>query len=188
MFGPPGAGKGTQAIKISKHLNLKHLSTGDLFRYNIENKTRLGQLAKTFINKGELVPDQVTIEMLKNEVNRKIKTRGFVFDGFPRTLSQAKSLDSFLEEKGTQVHGFISLIVSDQTLVKRLLTRGKDSRRDDDQNENIIRMRIREYYDKTNPLINFYKGRVSVLEFDGENEINIITQSMIQLINETFVQ
>ena len=183
MFGPPGAGKGTQALKVSNHFNFNHLSTGGLFRYNIGNNTDLGQLAKTFMDKGELVPDEITTEMLKNDVNQQQNPKGFIFDGFPRTLSQAQNLDDFLEEKNTRIHGFISLKVSYDTLVKRLLLRGKNSGRNDDRNEEVIRIRIQEYYNKTNTLIDFYQDRDIVFEIDGEQKIDVITYSMIRLVN-----
>ena len=183
MFGPPGAGKGTQAIRISKKFNLSHLSTGDILRFSIHNNTDLGQLAKTFMEKGELMPDGITTEILKNHINLEKPSKGFVFDGFPRTLSQAKSLDDFLKEKDTLIHGLIYLKVSDEILVKRLLLRGESSGRKDDRNEEIIRTRIREYYNKTNSLIDFYRDKGVLFQIDGEREIDMITDSTIQLVN-----
>ena len=138
LFGPPGAGKGTQSIKLVEKFNLVHLSTGDVFRYNIKNETPLGQLAKSYMDKGNLVPDEVTINMLKAEVEKQPDAKGFIFDGFPRTTAQAEALDAFLAEKGTAVSMMLALQVDEDELVKRLLLRGKDSGRADDTDESII--------------------------------------------------
>ena len=158
LFGKPGAGKGTQADYIKNYFNLVHISTGDLFRNNIKNKTQLGLMAKSFMDQGKLVPDQVTIDMLKNEVTKNDKANGFIFDGFPRTRSQAEILDEFLNSMKMNITATISLDVEDLILEKRLIKRGKISGRIDDQNLDKIRNRFKEYNKKTFPLINYYKS------------------------------
>ncbi|MGK0414087.1 MAG: adenylate kinase, partial [Polaribacter sp.] len=145
LFGPPGAGKGTQANFLKEMYNLVHISTGDVFRFNIKNETALGLLAKKYMDEGDLVPDEVTINMLKAEVDKNADANGFIFDGFPRTESQATSLDAFLAEKGEQINGMIALEVPENLLVERLLERGKTSGRSDDTDEVKIRNRFNEY-------------------------------------------
>ena len=157
LFGPPGAGKGTQSEKLIEKYLLVHLSTGDIFRSNIKGATELGKLAKSFMDKGELVPDSVTISMLEDVVNKQINPKGFIFDGFPRTSAQAESLDAFLIQKGWRISAMIALEVSDEELKKRLLLRGKDSGRADDANPEVIQNRINIYNRDTAPLKNFYK-------------------------------
>jgi len=155
LFGPPGAGKGTQANFLKETYNLVHISTGDVFRFNIKNKTALGMLAKSYIDKGELVPDQVTIDMLEAEVEKNADAKGFIFDGFPRTNAQAEALDDLMKRKDSQINAMVALEVDDEVLVERLLERGKTSGRADDADESIIRNRIKEYYAKTAILKNF---------------------------------
>ena len=138
LFGPPGAGKGTQAEKLIQKYNLVHLSTGDIFRANIKGETELGVLAKNYIDKGDLVPDEVTIKMLEAEVEKSPNAVGFIFDGFPRTIPQAEALSAFLQGKGTEISVMLALEVEEQELVRRLLLRGQDSGRADDQDESII--------------------------------------------------
>ena len=156
LFGPPGAGKGTQSEKLIAKYNLVHLSTGDIFRANIKGGTELGNLAKSYMDKGDLVPDEVTIRMLESEVNKHPDANGFIFDGFPRTEAQAIALDTFLAGKGWKISAMIALEVDDEELKKRLLLRGKDSGRADDQDPKIIENRIAEYNKKTLPLKSFY--------------------------------
>jgi len=167
LFGPPGAGKGTQSEHIIQKYDLLHLSTGDIFRYNIKNETPLGNLAKSYTDKGQLVPDDVTIRMLESEVNKHSNPKGFIFDGFPRTTAQADALDLFLESKGTAISMMVALEVPEKELVKRLLGRGKESGRADDQNETIIHNRIKEYNQKTSPLKNFYAKQGKFRPIDG---------------------
>jgi len=155
LFGPPGAGKGTQAELLKENYNLVHISTGDVFRFNIKNKTELGVLAKSYIDDGNLVPDEVTINMLKAEVNKNEEAQGFIFDGFPRTESQAIALDEFLSEKGARINGMVALEVPEDLLVTRLLERGKTSGRSDDMDESKIRNRFNEYNTKTAILKDF---------------------------------
>ena len=156
LFGPPGAGKGTQSVKLVEKFGLVHLSTGDVFRYNIKHETELGKLAKSFIDKGNLVPDEVTIDMLKREVEKHPITKGFIFDGFPRTITQAIALDTFLNTKNTSIALMLALQVDENELVKRLLIRGKDSGRADDTDERIIRNRINVYNEQTSVAAEFY--------------------------------
>ena len=156
LFGPPGSGKGTQANSIAKKYNLLHISTGDLFRYEIGNSTELGQLAKSYINKGELVPDDVTIGMLKNKVDAYPDVAGYIFDGFPRNVYQSEELDRFLDKKGQTVNALLQLDVDDEEIVKRILNRGKTSGREDDNDEMIIRNSIYIFNDETSPVYNYY--------------------------------
>ena len=149
LFGKPGAGKGTQAAFLKKTFNLVHISTGDLFRYNIKNQTKLGKLAQSYMNNGDLVPDQVTIDMLEAEVDQNPNAEGFIFDGFPRTKAQAEALDIFLKTKNMSITATIALEADNDILVERLLERGQSSGRIDDKNEIKIRNRFDEYNIKT---------------------------------------
>ena len=184
LFGPPGAGKGTQANFLKEKYNLVHISTGDVFRFNIKNQTALGMLAKSFIDKGELVPDQVTIDMLNAEVEKNADANGFIFDGFPRTNAQAEALDKLLDSKDSQINAMIALEVDDEVLVKRLLERGKTSGRPDDADENIIRNRIKEYYKKTAILKDYYSAQDKYFGVDGIGSIEDITERLSIVINK----
>lgn len=184
LFGPPGAGKGTQATILKDYYNLKHISTGDVFRYNIKNETELGKMAKSYMDKGQLVPDQVTIEMLKAEVRSDLKGRGFIFDGFPRTVAQAEALEEFLNEEGTQISAMIALEVNDEILVKRLLERGKTSGRPDDANEEVVRRRIKVYYEETAILKQFYLKQDKYYGVDGVGSIEEITERLKRVIDQ----
>jgi adenylate kinase len=159
LFGKPGAGKGTQAEFLKEKYNLTHLSTGDIFRFNIKNDTELGKLAKTYMDKGDLVPDEVTILMLQSEVDKNPDSAGFLFDGFPRTITQAEALDAFLTSKNQEITATVALEADDNILVQRLLERGKTSGRPDDQDEEKIRNRYQEYNEKTAPLMEYYKNQ-----------------------------
>jgi adenylate kinase len=183
LFGPPGAGKGTQAENLKEKYNLKHISTGDLFRYNIKNKTELGQLAKSYMDKGDLVPDEVTIKMLNAKVEEHLDSKGFIFDGFPRTEAQAESLNELMESKGSQINAMIALEVPDEVLVERLLERGKTSGRKDDANEDIIRNRIKVYYGETEVLKEFYKKEDKYYGVDGVGSIPEITARISKVID-----
>lgn len=182
LFGPPGAGKGTQAVSLVEKYNLYHLSTGDVFRYNIGEKTELGILAKSYMDKGELVPDEVTINMLKSEVEKQPEAAGFIFDGFPRTVAQAEALDAFLSEKDMKVDHVLALEVPNEELVKRLLNRGKTSGRADDQNEEIVWNRIKEYNDKTAPLKNFYDEQGKLRSIDGVGSLEDIFGRLVSAV------
>jgi len=183
LFGKPGAGKGTQAEFLKEKYNLTHLSTGDIFRYNIKNGTELGILAKTYIDKGDLVPDAVTIQMLQSEVDRNPQSSGFLFDGFPRTIAQAEALDAFLESKNQSITATIALEANDEILVQRLLERGKTSGRPDDQDEEKIRNRYQEYNEKTAPLMDYYKVQDKFHAVNGIGAIEEITQRLRTVID-----
>ena len=183
LFGPPGAGKGTQAAILKDHYKLKHISTGDVFRYNIKNETELGKMAKSYMDKGQLVPDQVTIDMLKAEVRNDLDGNGFIFDGFPRTVAQAEALEEFLNEEGTKVSAMIALEVEDDLLVQRLLERGKTSGRPDDANEAVIRKRIKVYYEETAILKQFYLKQNKYFGINGVGSISEITDRLKEVIN-----
>jgi len=184
LFGPPGAGKGTQASVLKDHYQLKHISTGDVFRYNIKNETELGKLAKAYMDKGQLVPDSVTIDMLQAEVRQAKEGNGFIFDGFPRTVAQAEALEEFLQEEGTSVSAMIALEVDDEILVERLLERGKTSGRPDDANEHVIRKRIKVYYEETAILKQFYLKQNKYLGVNGVGTIEDITSRLKEAIDE----
>lgn len=156
LFGPPGSGKGTQAAHLVERYNLVHISTGDLFRYEMGNNTPLGLQAKSYISKGELVPDAVTIGMLRNKVEAHADANGFIFDGFPRTIPQAEALDHLMAEEGTGIHALLALQVADEEIVQRIKLRGATSGRADDSDENIIRNRINVYKTETTPVFDYY--------------------------------
>ncbi len=184
LFGPPGAGKGTQANFLKEKYDLVHISTGDVFRYNIKNETALGMLAKSFMDKGELVPDQVTIDMLNKEVEKNAGANGFIFDGFPRTNAQAKALDELMDNKDSQINAMVALEVDDEVLVQRLLERGKTSGRADDADESIIRNRIKEYYTKTAILKDYYSNQDKYFGVDGVGSIEEITVRLSTVIDK----
>ena len=179
LFGPPGSGKGTQAQNLIQKFNLKQISTGDLFRHNIKNETELGKLAKSYMDKGELVPDQVTIDMLIDELKKPTDAKGFIFDGFPRTAFQTEALEGIVKDVlKDQIDICLSLVVEDEILVKRLLERGKTSGRSDDADENIIRNRIKEYYTKTAEVAELYKKQGKYVEVNGVGEIAEIAEKL----------
>jgi len=183
LFGPPGAGKGTQANFLKEKYNLIHISTGDVFRYNIQNETDLGIHAKSFMDKGQLVPDDVTIKMLGAEVDKNSDAKGFIFDGFPRTVAQAEALAELMKEKNTKVSAMIALEVDDEILVERLLERGKTSGRKDDANESIIRNRIHVYYEETAILKQFYLKEDKYFGVDGVGSVSEITERISKVID-----
>ncbi|WP_298473398.1 adenylate kinase [uncultured Maribacter sp.] len=183
LFGKPGAGKGTQAEFLKEKYNLKHISTGDVFRYNIKNGTELGTLAKSYIDKGELVPDEVTIKMLQDEVEKNADVAGFIFDGFPRTTAQAKALDTFLESKSMAINATVALEANDEILIQRLLERGKVSGRSDDQDESKIRNRFDEYNLKTAPLKEYYEEQNKFHSVNGIGSIAEITERLARVID-----
>ena len=179
LFWPPGSGKGTQAQNLIQKFNLKQISTGDLFRHNIKNETELGKLAKSYMDKGELVPDQVTIDMLIDELKKPTDAQGFIFDGFPRTAFQTEALEDIVKNVlNDQIDICLSLVVEDEILVKRLLERGKTSGRSDDADENIIRNRIKEYYTKTAEVAELYKKQGKYVEVNGVGEIAEIAEKL----------
>lgn len=183
LFGPPGAGKGTQADFLKEKYNLVHISTGDVFRYNIKNETELGTLAKSYMDKGDLVPDEVTIKMLNAEVDKNKAAEGFIFDGFPRTEAQARALNELMESKNSSIDAMIALEVDDEILVERLLKRGETSGRPDDADESIIRNRITEYYSKTAVLKDYYTSQNKYFGVDGVGSIDEITERLSNVID-----
>lgn len=184
LFGPPGAGKGTQAEILKQKYTLVHISTGDVFRYNIKNETELGNLAKSYMDKGHLVPDEVTINMLNAEVEKNEDANGFIFDGFPRTEAQATALADLMKEKNSQINAMVALEVDDEVLVGRLLERGKSSGRADDANEEVIRERIAEYYRKTDILKEYYQKEDKYFGVDGVGSIKEITERLSAVIDK----
>lgn len=183
LFGPPGAGKGTQAERLISKYNLVHLSTGDIFRANIKGETELGTLAKSYIDAGNLVPDEVTIKMLESEVDKNPNAEGFIFDGFPRTTPQAEALETFLKGKETTISVMLALDVSEQELIKRLLLRGKDSGRADDANEEVIANRIHVYNEQTAVVADFYDAQEKFQKIDGIGSIEEIFDRLSSAID-----
>lgn len=184
LFGPPGSGKGTQADNLVDHYDLLHISTGDLFRFEMGNNTPLGLEAKSYISKGELVPDEVTIGMLKNKVNSNPEVKGYIFDGFPRTIAQAESLDAFLIEKDSEITTLVALDVDDDEIVKRLLNRGLTSGRADDNDESIIRKRIGVYNNETAQVYDYYDKSCKSTKVAGMGSIEEIFDRLKGAINE----
>lgn len=183
LFGPPGSGKGTQSERLISKYGLKHLSTGDLLRSEIAAQTALGMEAKKLMDKGQLVPDEVVIGMISTALDNNPQAKGFLFDGFPRTTAQAEGLDKLLQLKGTQINAFISLVVSEEELVKRLLNRGLTSGRSDDTNEEVIRARITEYKNKTSIVADYYKQFDKFTEVKGEGSIDDIFNALCKEID-----
>ncbi|MEO7446394.1 MAG: adenylate kinase [Ferruginibacter sp.] len=184
LFGPPGSGKGTQSEKLMARYGLNHLSTGDLLRSEISRKTALGQEAKNFMDKGQLVPDEVVIGMISSALDENTGAKGFLFDGFPRTSAQAEALDRLLELKNSSIAVMLALDVSEEELVKRLLIRGETSGRTDDNNEQVIRARIIEYLSKTAAVADYYNQFNKVVMINGEGGINEIFSSLCAEIDK----
>jgi len=183
LFGPPGSGKGTQAVLLVERYNLVHISTGDLFRYEMGNNTPLGLQAKAYISKGELVPDAVTIGMLRNKVEAHPEAGGFIFDGFPRTIPQAEALDHLMVEEGTAVHALIALQVADEEIIQRIKLRGATSGRTDDSDENIIRNRINVYNTETTPVFDYYAAQGKSHSVNGLGSIDDIFGRLCTVID-----
>jgi adenylate kinase len=182
LFGPPGSGKGTQAAKLVERFDLLHISTGDLFRYEMSNDTPLGLEAKSYMAKGELVPDSITIGMLKNKVDANPGVKGIIFDGYPRTIPQCVALDELLDQYGERVTKLIMLDVSDQEIVKRITSRGKSSGRTDDLDESIIQNRISVYKSETTPVFNYYQEKGKSVKINGMGSVDDIFQRLVELI------
>ncbi len=178
LFGPPGSGKGTQSEKIIEKYELIHLSTGDLLRSQIKQETALGLEAKKFMDKGQLVPDEVVIGMISTALEVNPDAKGFLFDGFPRTAAQAEALDKLLKFKESTISVMIALEVSEEELVKRLLNRGKTSGRPDDDNEEVIRNRIAVYNKKTAAVADYYRNFNKVITVKGEGSVDEIFSSL----------
>jgi adenylate kinase len=184
LFGPPGAGKGTQSEKIIEKYKLVHISTGDLFRKHLSEGTELGLLAKKYMNEGHLVPDEVVIDMVKDKINQNRLVNGFIFDGFPRTVPQAHALDLFLKQINTPINGMIALEVTDDELRTRLLERGKTSGRPDDQDLEKINTRIQVYHNETKPVADYYKAQNKYYGIYGIGPIDVIFENICKVIEE----
>lgn len=184
LFGPPGAGKGTQSSRLVEKYKLIHLSTGDIFRANIGGGTELGVLAKSYIDKGQLVPDDVTINMLKSEVEKRPNAAGFVFDGFPRTTPQAEALDAFLSSLNSEIKGMIALDVSEDELKGRLKKRALDSGRTDDADPKIIENRINVYKNETAPVKDYYEKQSKFHSVNGLGTIDEITERLFSTVDK----
>ena len=184
LFGPPGAGKGTQSEKLIDKYGLVHISTGDIFRFNMKNKTELGELAQSYMDKGELVPDQVTIDMLAAELDKHPEAEGFIFDGFPRTSGQAEALDKLLATKGTEISKMIALEVKEEELKTRLMERAKTSGRTDDADPEIIQNRIDVYNQQTAPVADFYREQQKFSAVNGIGSIDEILSRLCVAIED----
>ncbi|MFM1744276.1 MAG: hypothetical protein RLZZ630_213 [Bacteroidota bacterium] len=185
LFGPPGAGKGTQSTRLVDKYNLIHLSTGDIFRANLKNGTELGQLAKSYMDKGHLVPDEVTIRLLESEADKTPGAAGYIFDGFPRTPAQAEALDRFLSSKQTGITMMLALEVEEEELKKRLLLRGKDSGRADDQDPSVVQKRIDVYRNETEPVRDYYQHQGKYIGIDGIGSIDEIFDRLCEAIDSS---
>jgi len=182
LFGPPGAGKGTQSQKLIDKYGLIHLSTGDLLRSEIAQGTELGLEAKKLMDDGKLVPDAVVIGMIRHKLDANKEAKGFIFDGFPRTVAQAEALDVLLKEEETPISGMVALEVPDDELLRRLLERGKESGRPDDANPEVISKRIKEYNDKTAPVAGFYKGQDKFTSINGVGSVEEIFDHICEVL------
>jgi adenylate kinase len=183
LFGPPGAGKGTQSERLIKEYGLTHLSTGDIFRANIKGETELGLLAKSYMDKGQLVPDSVTIDMLRTEVLKTNSSKGYIFDGFPRTTAQAEALDDFLSSINTSITLMIALDVEENELKSRLLKRAEVSGRADDADPKIIENRINVYNKETAPVKDFYENQNKLISISGIGTIDEITDRLFRAVD-----
>ncbi|TVR83457.1 MAG: adenylate kinase [Saprospirales bacterium] len=184
LFGPPGSGKGTQAIKLAVKYNLLHISTGDMFREEIKNETPLGNKAREYMDKGELVPDEITIGMLKKRVDSSQNCSGIIFDGFPRTEAQAEALDTMLRESGNPIKALILLDVDDEEIVQRILKRAETSGRPDDSNEEIIRNRIEVFNSETAPVFSHYNNKGLAKKIKGVGSIEDIFRRLSVVMDE----
>lgn len=183
LFGPPGAGKGTQSEKLIQKYNLVHLSTGDILRSEITQGTELGLQAKELMDQGILVPDEVVIGMISNKLDSNKDANGFIFDGFPRTVAQAEALDELLNSKSSNISGMVALVVDSGELEKRLLNRGKNSGRPDDANPEIIRKRIVEYNSKTAPVADYYRDQNKFTSINGIGTVDEIFRSICTVVD-----
>lgn len=186
LFGPPGSGKGTQAALLVEKYALEHISTGDLFRYNLKHDTALGQEARKYMNKGNLVPDEVTIKMLKERVEQSLDGAGFIFDGFPRTIAQADALLDLMVEEKSAIHALIKLEVSRESIVERLLERGKTSGRVDDQNQETIAKRIDVYIEETAPVFDYFDKLEKSYSVDGLGSIDEIASRLHSVMDHLY--
>ena len=187
LFGPPGSGKGTQAERLEEAYNLVHISTGELFRSEMEAGTPLGLQANEFMSRGELVPDEVTIGMLRHRMMSHQDAEGFIFDGFPRTRPQAEALDKLLEDMGQQIDALIMLDVPEDEIVKRIVLRGKESNRPDDSDPEVIRNRFQVYQSKTAPIYAFYAEKQRAFKISGIGTIDDIFHQLCDTIDSLYV-
>lgn len=183
LFGPPGSGKGTQATKLADKYKLVHISTGDLFRYELSNETELGVLAKSFMDQGQLVPDEVTINMLKAKMERHPEANGFIFDGFPRNIPQAEALLALLKELNTSLTAMILLEVDEEEIVSRIKSRGLTSGRSDDNDESIIRKRFDIFKNETQPVYEFFEKFGLAGSINGVGEVEEIFAALMARID-----
>ena len=188
LFGAPGAGKGTQAVMLAEKHELVHLSTGDILRMEIAAGTELGKQAQGFTVKGELVPDELIIDIIRSQIEQNTGVKGFIFDGFPRTTAQAEALDQMLAEKDMEITSMIALEVENEELVNRLTKRGASSGRADDQSMDVIRNRIDVYHQKTKPLIAYYQAREKYHPIDGIGEIGEIFERLCKHVGNFFIK
>lgn len=183
IFGPPGAGKGTQSLKIAEKYGLKHLSTGDIFRKAIKNQTEIGKKVKAIIDKGQLVPDEMVVKVIIHELEKHNEFSGFIFDGFPRTIKQAEEFGVIMEQKGMPVNLVIRLKVPNEELLKRLMKRAKEDGRSDD-NEEVIKKRLKIYRNETEPVIDFYDKKGKLVNIDGFGSVEEVFQRVCNKIEE----
>jgi len=186
LFGPPGAGKGTQSEKLIEKYNLTHLSTGDLFRKNIAEGSELGKRAQQYMDAGNLVPDSVVIGMVEDKVKSTPDVAGYIFDGYPRTVAQAEALDKLLSEHAEPITMMVALVVDEEELLKRLLNRGKISGRTDDQDPEKIKNRFAVYQKETTPVAEYYRGQSKYFEVPGVGDIDTIFTSLTGTIDQNF--
>jgi adenylate kinase len=183
LFGPPGAGKGTQSEKIIGKYKLTHISTGDIFRKHLENGTELGKLAQKYMDDGKLVPDEVVVKMVDEKISNDFNSSGYIFDGYPRTVSQAEALDQLMERHNTKISGMISLQVPEEELIQRIMLRGKSSGRTDDQSREKIHTRIEVYNAETLPVADYYDRKGILNNIAGLGEINDIFERIFKSID-----
>jgi adenylate kinase len=183
IIGPPGAGKGTQAARLSARLDVPAVSTGDIFRHNVRTGTELGVLAKSYMDRGEYVPDTVTDDLVKDRLSEADASGGFLLDGYPRTLAQVRTLDEYLAERGESLDAVIQLTADREETVQRLLLRAKDQGRSDDT-EDVIRRRLEVYSQQTAPLINLFDSRGVLVSVDGLGSIDEVTDRIVAALDE----
>jgi len=183
LFGPPGSGKGTQAKQLEQEHGLIQISTGDLFRYELGNQTELGVLAQTYMSRGRLVPDEVTIKMLERKYNEHTDAVGVILDGFPRTVAQAAALDKMMASRNEEIAMLVSMEVDSEELVQRLLLRGEDSGRADDANEVVIRKRLQVYQDETHPVLDYYEQQGKVIRINGMGSVSKVFEKLVETVS-----
>ncbi len=185
LFGPPGSGKGTQALKLKEKYNLAHISTGDIFRAVIATPSDLGNELRSYMDKGQLVPDELTIRVLASYIDGHglLQSEGIIFDGFPRTIPQANALDRFFAERNSNITIVLSLLVQEEEVVQRLLLRGQTSGRTDDNNEMVIRKRMQVYRDQTLPLADYYSSQHKFIELKGEGTVEEVFELLCREID-----